>query len=196
MAQYIIPQKALLAAVQAASRFAGKRQDGSVISGILIDTDSELPRLVACDGYRMISQPLLTLSGLYPNVEQIIPKEFAYHVRVNRLALLSALTALPGRQRDGCQVTLGWEGDASGRLVLGGHGRGEIPMTIKLEADLTGDWREDRHFNSSHFIDALKATGAPDVQLGFTKHQMGSILLQAALAEPDGLRVMIMPLRG
>lgn len=104
------------------------------------------------------------LEGQYPNYRQLLPKQFARQVTVDRRLLIASLeriAVLAGQKNDIVKLTLD-----SGQQHLGisveaqevGSGKEVVP------AQITGD-DLDIAFNVRYLLDGLKALGTNEVQL-------------------------------
>ncbi|WOD37584.1 DNA polymerase III subunit beta [Nodosilinea sp. E11] len=104
------------------------------------------------------------LEGQYPNYRQLLPKQFARQVTVDRRLLMSSLeriAVLASQKNDIIKITLN-SGDQSIALSVEaqevGSGREELP------AQVTGD-DLDIAFNVRYLLDGLKAFDTTEVQM-------------------------------
>lgn len=164
MAQFIVPATLLAAIVKAAVSHSGARDDMSVISGVLVETDEEKGeiRFVSTDGYRLYHRTIGSkeqISGQFPNYQQIIPERFKHEITVDRKALLGAVKAMPGMSVDGNPITLALNGkcEISGTDKLGNHLNQSLPALASRHDD---DPEVTITFNASYLADALNAVDA------------------------------------
>jgi DNA polymerase III subunit beta len=104
------------------------------------------------------------LEGQYPNYRQLLPKQFARQVTVDRKGLMSSLeriAVLASQKNDIIKITLN-PGDQSISLSVEaqevGSGREELP------AQVSGD-ELDIAFNVRYLLDGLKAFDTTEVQM-------------------------------
>lgn len=160
--QFVVPASLLKAIVTSAASMAAS-DDRGVISGILVDVSDEgTLSITSTDGYRLYHRSIGSragdiLPGSFPNFRQIMPESYKHTVTVDRLALLAATKAMPGKDVDGNAMTL----TMNGKTEIRGTDKSGNQLAQSLPCDHVGDDPEITiTFNASYLADVLKALAA------------------------------------
>jgi DNA polymerase-3 subunit beta len=155
-----------------------------------LTTDSEAPVTIRVTDSQVsfeVSNALMVSSvieGRYPSYEAVIPKESSCKIKVDRVALLSALrraSLLVSRDSRGVKVQL-----SKDRMVIEAHSPEEGEAAVELPIELEGEPIQIA-FNPDYLVDPLKVVNMEQVVMEFRAPNTPAVLK----AGPDFIYVLM-----